>query len=748
MATRRTNIETKGKNILQLFMENMNEISAINKLSAGAGAAGTYDGNGGEVDITWPRSGNYNNTGTWPATYQRYFVREITAPIDPMAALWGVEIPISKSSTPMSPSDNDHAQAGTANSGMTDSFAGKSPRVLEYADNPYINSGAPGGDHQAGNFFKLKSRKSLYTLLQETMDAFFESPGAPVYRNPQPGPDQSSTYSNTYDGGEMGAYDFKFMHNQGSSFIDPPSEFDITNQAIQGLAVGQILGPDISIGDRVRARASRISRDFLERQAAAAETDSITQHFFETLAGMLSPAERISQLYVPGWNRPAENWLTKKPLSEVLNQNILLPPGLPLNDTGNGDGIPGYGNYAATFMTMYTRNRAGEAGNVNGGGEPQAIDNQTFANGIIAGAPVNLLQEPLHNMNKEVIRGGTPAGVDSVPFSFEKDDAAYLTWEKRDAGFRSNTNTANSQPDRQNKAVRDYSYDPDAGMETVKFSQGQQFPFVFSTVNKIDGGIAGTGAPRFQICYLQAIINSLSETFAPVWASRHFFGRSEQAHTYTFTDRTIDIGFTIYANEMRALQNVYERVLWLAQQCYPDYDNTGRMKNGPVVAMRVGDLFQYRVGIIKNLSYDWLFNAGKWETTAGVRMPQGCTVTMSYQVIHETNPTRDLDFYGGPAGGLNAATKRHRVISGGPFAGSSAFDVFSETTTSSVGYGEEGRFIPAGQTANADDLDEHPYLDNSVIGGENFLENLQKIPIGLDGTEVAYSDSYPDNEVN
>ena len=177
---------------------------------------------------------------------------------------------------------------------------------------------------------------------------------------------------------------------------------------------------------------------------------------------------------------------------------------------------------------------------------------------------------------------------------------------------------------------------------------------------------------------------------------------------------------------MRALQNVYERVLWLAQQCYPDYDNTGRMKNGPVVAMRVGDLFQYRVGIIKNLSYDWLFNAGKWETTAGVRMPQGCTVTMSYQVIHETNPTRDLDFY----------------------AGSSAFDVFSETTTSSVGYGEEGRFIHAGQTANADDLDEHPYLDNSVIGGENFLENLQKIPIGLDGTEVAYSDSYPDNEVN
>jgi len=40
----------------------------------------------------------------------------------------------------------------------------------------------------------------------------------------------------------------------------------------------------------------------------------------------MAPVERISQLYVPGWGRPSENWLTKKPLSENLNQNILLPP--------------------------------------------------------------------------------------------------------------------------------------------------------------------------------------------------------------------------------------------------------------------------------------------------------------------------------------------------------------------------------------------------------------------------------------
>ena len=44
---------------------------------------------------------------------------------------------------------------------------------------------------------------------------------------------------------------------------------------------------------------------------------------------------------------------------------------------------------------------------------------------------------------------------------------------------------------------------------------------------------------------------------------------------------------------------------------------------------------------------------GKWELTRGMVMPQGCNVTMSYQIIHEKVPSRDYNFYGGPAGGLS-----------------------------------------------------------------------------------------------
>ena len=53
MAIQRINIDTKGKNILQIFFDNMEEIGAINKLTRDDGAD-TYDGPAGPVPIAWP----------------------------------------------------------------------------------------------------------------------------------------------------------------------------------------------------------------------------------------------------------------------------------------------------------------------------------------------------------------------------------------------------------------------------------------------------------------------------------------------------------------------------------------------------------------------------------------------------------------------------------------------------------------------------------------------------------------------
>ena len=165
MATQRVKIDTKGKNIIQLFMNNMNEISALNKLSAGPGDANTYAGGDpwwgadGNVDITWPKKGTYNHTGTWPAPYQRYFVREITAPVRAPADYAGVgEVPLA---SPLNSDDNDMARQGENNSGIEDKFAGKSPRTLEYTDNVYNNVDAVGwGRGPRGSVMATKGRKS------------------------------------------------------------------------------------------------------------------------------------------------------------------------------------------------------------------------------------------------------------------------------------------------------------------------------------------------------------------------------------------------------------------------------------------------------------------------------------------------------------------------------------------------------------------------------------------------------------
>ena len=290
------------------------------------------------------------------------------------------------------------------------------------------------------------------------------------------------------------------------------------------------------------------------------------------------------------------------------------------------------------------------------------------------------------------------------------------------------------------------------GDDTVRLTQGQYFPFAFSTVNK-----KRNSQRRLQVCYLQAIINSLSESYTPTWNSKHFFGRTEQAHTYTFTDRTIDISFTIFANEMRQLQNVYERVVWLAQQCYPDYSvDSSRMLEGPLVAMRVGDLFQYKAGIIRSLAYDWMFGTGKWELTSGMRMPQGCTVTMSFQVIHDNVPSRDTDLYGGPQGGLNSATERYRIV--GAFgARGNAFDAFEdETMTSHMGFGQEGRLIASGQQNNGaqgtTDLKEASFIEEIKAANQAWMMSNDgkhdqrdinlSVPGAYDPVEVAERGNY------
>ena len=747
MATTRVLLDTRGKSLLQLLTENLESLGDINMSLAASNQIGSYDSAFGDVKINHPRIQQATRLGTLVEPQHEYFVREVEFPAKSGETFGKGDFLEERAhdtiggSSPVGVAEglslNDNSVPGET---RMDKFAGKTTSLTKILHDVDDYSGEYKDQPQ--NFMRLKGRKSLFTLLQETWSVFFnDSNGDPIYRNTHPVEGNTETagqseITNRY------RYSLDYMANyyneQGSNFVDAPTPLNILESAQQGFVLGQILGDNITLEDNITTIAQDATRRFFE--GLGNSTDDLGLSTFYSMLANNTSIDRVSQLYVAGWGRPQENYLTKKPLSENLQQNLLLPPNIgaegfaglpnplnmPGNTTGNGTGTPGYGDNSATFTSLYTRNRAGAAGGIN-------ASNDIYNNGVIAGTSINLLQEPEVSRGLNVISGEIqPAPTDRVPFSFEKDDAQYLTYERRSAGFTTNGPAVNVTPSAIEPAVKDLDAvsddsagnPPEIDKEVVAMGNGQHFPFTFSTVNRTDG--------RLQVCFLQAIINSLSEAYTPTWASKHYFGRSEQTHTYTFTDRTIDLGFTIFANEMRQLQNVYERVLWLAQQCYPEFDNTGRMSTGPIVALRVGDLFQYKTGVIRNLSYDWLgFGGGKWEMTSSARMPQGCVVTMSYQIIHDSMPTRNTNFYHGPGGGLDSATSRYRDITS--TAGGNAFDAFTETETTEVGYGVN--FLDSGQLVSG----EQSYLDNVNAAnrqldeeGTGGLQEVNRVPIGFD----------------
>ena len=670
MATTREKIDSRGKSLLQLLTFKQSAMS--NLMNPAARDQGVYDGPNPDdpVDIFYPRS--VSRVGNDVSEYTAYFLREFN--LDGLGVRhFGAGRDTQGGSTGIL-TQAEHDRAAGENAALqgstVDRFSGK------LHDEPFRTN--QRFEDKRSNFMKLKGRKSLLTLYWEMRGAFVNNQNK-GYFAAQGQDGQDKTFTNRYSDADADTYVEQF-HNQTAEFYFPPADNNsLAIAALNGFNLGQPLQQNYSVIDSLLDKGKRLTRDWIETLGDS-PADDLLKSFFNVALGVLSPTTRVSQLYRPGWSRPAQPILEKAPFVELMQQNLLLPPEngmLPIgnnnNDTGN--------RMEGTYRELYTGNRAGIPDFAQAV-KQKMHDPDRYSRGTIAGTGVNTLQEPLETMEGYVPKD--TAGKVKVPFTFEDDDAVYLTHSQKHAGFTTNATNVRLQPDALPNAVTDVhkvtgredlhgdaagTYRANA-VDVISAGEDQYFPFTFSTVNKKDN--------RIQICTLQASIQSLGEQYTPTWQSKHFFGRSEQIHTYTFTDRTIDISFVIHADEMRLLQNVYSRVLWLAQQTYPDYSSDDRIGSGPIIAMRVGDLFQYKAGFIRSLSYDWNFlgPGGKWELTKGVQMPQACNVTMSYQVIHEKVPDRDYNFYGGPAGGLSEGFKYQRKIqySSGPLDEHTASD--------------------------------------------------------------------------
>jgi len=427
-------------------------------------------------------------------------------------------------------------------------------------------------------------------------------------------------------------YWLRFYRAVGTTLANVPDPDTVKAGGEAGFNVGQVApfdGEDYIFGDKLQSEFGFSKAESLALKKIEAEQ------------------RKLLQMIRPGANRIAITWNIKQNLDERLQANLLMPSDIEHANVSLG---------VTQQQDLATAIEEGESSNIN---------DDTFTKSYLVNRSIRM-----RNRNPKGTMGGRPIADLQGPdersdnysvFKFEEDAKRATTFTQQ-RGFIDNVkgnvfvadpdgteNVAGLLPAVQNdKDTNNYTSDKTTLLKTFEKGDSQAFPFMFETVNKGGAGIMG---PEYkQYCFLQATLQSLSESYAPSWTSKHFFGRTEQIHTYTMTDRTIDLSFVVFANEIRRLQNLYERITWLAQQTYGSYDDSSRMKAGPLIRMTIGDMFSNLTGFIRSLSFDWSYlgPGGKWEITQGLRIPMACSVQMNFTVIHDNMPDRSYAFYPGP----------------------------------------------------------------------------------------------------
>ena len=492
-------------------------------------------------------------------------------------------------------------------------------------------------------------------------------------------PGNDSRISTIFSASNVSAADYKvrFLGALNGSFANVPGPDAVTHQGNRGFNVGQV-APYDKYGTYV----------FGDKREMDVTRSSVLQRI---LSKINSYEQKLMEIK-PGGNRINIVFNIRMNLNRLLEQNLLMPTDLY---------APTYGDPTAdlataieegtsssinddTFTKLYLQNRSA----LHSADRPisNGVNYRRKPPGTIAGVPVASLQGPPSYQNGNVANGtNTTADEDDKHpvFKFEEDYKRNNPITK-DRGFIDNisgqvhgnrSGIAGLMPAVENDHGPDFE-DETSFLKSRGRANEQFFPFMFETVNKKGSSRAG---PEFkQYAYFQATLQSLNESYAPAWSSKHFFGRTEQIHTYTMTDRTIDLSFVIFATEIRRLQNLYERVSWLAQQTYPSYDSSSRLKSGPLIRMTIGDMFSNLSGFIRSLSFDWnyLGPGGKWEITQGLRIPMACTVSMNFTVMHDNMPDRNYNLYPGMllggSGLIGDRGKTQLLPKGGPLIATQA----------------------------------------------------------------------------
>jgi len=101
----------------------------------------------------------------------------------------------------------------------------------------------------------------------------------------------------------------------------------------------------------------------------------------------------------------------------------------------------------------------------------------------------------------------------------------------------------------------------------------------------------------------RAFIDSFSDAYSADWGSISYIGRGDKFYNYKGFDRSISMGWTVYAQSKAELIPMYKKLNYLASSLAPSYSSGGFMQ-GNLARLTVGGYLYNQLGIIKGITYD------------------------------------------------------------------------------------------------------------------------------------------------
>jgi hypothetical protein len=110
--------------------------------------------------------------------------------------------------------------------------------------------------------------------------------------------------------------------------------------------------------------------------------------------------------------------------------------------------------------------------------------------------------------------------------------------------------------------------------------------------------------------HFRAFLDTVTDNYSAQWDSFKYVGRGENFYTYGGFERSISLGWTVYAQSKEELIPMYKKLNYLASTLAPSYNN-GFMQ-GTFAQLTVGGYIYEMPGIIKSISYE-LSQEAPWE---------------------------------------------------------------------------------------------------------------------------------------